>query len=190
MSTFLITVFVILWVISGINSVRKAVAKAQAAAGGPGAIQSAIADAAAQSESAARTAAAQRAGRVLRLRMQAAVAGGPAVFQAVSASPATSSTPMPAYKAPPADQPMSSLIDMAAPSMPTFDASTLDAGFASLTTGLQDTATAGTIESPALAGRQIFVNEGARAGAAAIVASAIIGPPTGLRAGNQIASDW
>ncbi len=189
MSTFLIIAFVVIWVVSAINSVRKAVAKAQAA-GGPGAIQTAVADAAAQSEAAARTAAAQRAARVLRLRMQAAAAGGPGASPVVSASAPAKSTPMPVYVTPPADQPMTSLIDMAAPSMPAFDVSTLDAGFASLTSGLPGSSSAVMSASAASAGRQIFVNEGATAGAAAIVAATIIGPPTGLRAGNQIASDW
>jgi hypothetical protein len=188
MSTFLITVFVILWVISGINSVRKALAKAQAA-GGPGAIQAAVADAAAQSEAAARTAAAQRAARVLRLRMQAAVAGGPGVVHAVAPGPAIQRAPMPVYVTPPADQPMTTLIDMAAPSMPTFDAPGFDAGLPSLGASLQDASSSGMIGAAAAAGRRIFVTEGATAGAAAIVALAIIGPPTGLRAGNQIASD-
>jgi hypothetical protein len=187
MSGFLIAIFVILWVVSAINSVRKAIAKAQAA-GGPAAIQAAVASAAAQSESAARTAAAQRAARVLRLRMQANAAGS-GVLQAPAPSPVMQSTPMPAYVAPPADQPMTSLIDMAAPSMPTFDAPGFDAGLPALGISLQD-ASSSTSSGAAFAGRQIFLNEGARAGAAAIVAAAIIGPPTGLRAGNQIASDW
>jgi hypothetical protein len=188
-TTFLITVVVILWLIGAFNSVRKQIAKAQAA-GSPGALQAAVADAAAQSEAAARTAAAQRAARVLRLRMQASMAGGPGAVQATAPGPAVQSAPMPGYVAPPADQPMTTLIDMAAPSMPTFDAPGFDAGLASLTAGLQDASSSGMRSTAASAGRQIFVNEGANAGAAAIVALAIIGAPTGLRAGNQIASDW
>jgi hypothetical protein len=73
--------------------------------------------------------------------------------------------------------------------MPTFDAPGLDAGSAVYSFGALGGAAA-PADAAAFAGRQIFVNEGANAGAAAIVALAIIGPPTGLRAGNQIASDW
>jgi hypothetical protein len=35
-----------------------------------------------------------------------------------------------------------------------------------------------------------LLNEGANAGAAAIIAAAVIGPPVGLRSGNLSASDW
>jgi hypothetical protein len=35
-----------------------------------------------------------------------------------------------------------------------------------------------------------LLTEGANAGAATIIAAAIIGPPVGLRLGPQLASDW
>ena len=182
MSGFLIAVFVILWVVSAINSVRKAVAKAQEAAGGADSIRAAVANAAAQSEIAARNDAAQRAARVLRSRMQAAVAATPA--------PAVQTAPPPAYVAPPADQAMTSLINMEAPSMPTFDAPGLDAGSGAYSFGLPGTSD-GSSAAAAFAGRGFLLTEGANAaGAAAIVASAIIGPPVGLRSGPLSASDW
>ena len=116
-------------------------------------------------------------------------AGFTALFAAASCTAPAKSAQLPQYVTPPADQPMTSLIDMAAPSMPTFDAPGFDAGLPALGISLQD-ASSSTSSGAAFAGRQIFLNEGARAGAAAIVAAAIIGPPTGLRAGNQIASYW
>jgi hypothetical protein len=182
MSGFLIAIFVILWVVSAINSVRKAVSKAQAAAGGPDAVRAAAANAAAQNEIAARNDAAQRAARVLRSRMQAAVTAAPS---------ASSQKPqMPAYVAPPADQAMTTLINMEAPSMPTFDAPGLDAGSAAYSFGLigaSDNQSAASV----FAGRGFLLTEGANAaGAAAIVASAVIGPPVGLRSGPLSASDW
>ena len=181
MSGFLIAVFVILWVVSAINSVRKAAAKAQAAAGGPDAVRATIADAAAQSEMSARTVAAQRAARVLRMRMQ----GGAAVLP----SPPVQRPQPPPYLAPPADQAMTSLTPMEAPRMPTFDAPGLDAGSAVYSFGALGTAggPAGTAKS---AGRQFLLTEGANAGAASIIAAAVIGPPVGLRPGNLSASDW
>jgi hypothetical protein len=181
MSGFLIAVFVILWVVSAINSVRKAVAKAQAA-GGPDAVRAAAANAAAQSEIAARNDATQRAARVLRLRMQQAAAPVP---PAVSVQ----KPQMPAYIAPPADQAMTSLIAMEAPSMPTFDAPGLDAGSGAYAFGMAG-ATSSQSSANAFAGRAFLAAEGANAGAAAIVASAVIGPPVGLRSGPLSASDW
>jgi hypothetical protein len=179
MSTgFIITVFVILWIVGAINSVRKAVAKAQAASGGPDAVRAAIANNAALSENAARTAAAQRAARALRARMQGSV------VQSV-ALPVQRAQQQP-YLAPPADQAMTSLTSMEAPSMPTFDAP----GLAVFSTGAQSASSAPGPGSAALAGRQFFLTEGANAGAATIIAAAIIGPPVGLRLGPQIASDW
>gem|GEM_PF-4337911 len=182
MSGFLIAVFVILWVVSAINSVRKAVAKAQAAAGGPDAVRAQIEAAAAQSDSLARTAAAQRAARALRMRIQTAAApSSPAVIaQKPAAIP---------YLAPPADQAMTSLTPMQAPTMPAFDSPGLDASFAVYSPGAPGSS-AGGATGAALAGRQFLVTEGASVAASAIIAAAIIGPPVGLRSGNQSASDW
>lgn len=180
MSGFLIGVFVLLWVVSAINSVRKAVAKAQAA-GGPDAVRAQIEAAAAQSDSLARTAAAQRAARALRMRMQAAATPAPAAaVQKPAALP---------YSAPPADQAMTSLTPMQAPTMPAFDSPGLDASFAVYSPG-SPTSSAGGAAGTAFAGRQFLVTEGASVAAAAIIAAAIIGPPVGLRSGNQSASDW
>jgi hypothetical protein len=183
MSGFLIAVFVILWVVSAINSVRKAVAKAQTAAGGPDAVRAANANAAAQAEIAARNDATQRAARVLRSRMQqAAVATTPTV--------SVQKSQMPAYVAPPADQAMTSLIAMEAPSMPTFDAPGLDTGSAAYSFGMSGSTRDNRSAANAFAGRAFLAAEGANAGAAAIVASAVIGPPVGLRSGPLSASDW
>jgi hypothetical protein len=181
MSGFLIAVVVIFWVLSAINSVRKAVAKAQAA-GGPDAIRAQIADAAAQTESLARTAAGQRAARVLRTRMQAAVTSS-----ASSPFPRPQAKP---YVAPPADQAMTSLTAMEAPTMPAFDSPGLDTGFALYSASAPGVSGAGAAGTAAFGGRQFFLNEGASVAAAAIVAAAIIGPPVGLRSGLQSASDW
>lgn len=181
MSGFLIAVFVILWVVSAINSVRKAVAKAQAAAGGPDAVRAQIEAAAAQSDSLARTAAAQRAARALRMRMQSAATPAPAPsLQKPAAIP---------YTAPPADQAMTSLTPMQAPTMPAFDTPGLDAGFTVYSPSALGSSGGGA-SGAAFAGRQFLVTEGASVAAAAIIAAAIIGPPVGLRAGNQSASDW
>jgi hypothetical protein len=215
MSGILITVFVVLWVISAINSVSKAVKKAQAAAGGPDAIRAAVADAAAQSEATARTAAARRAAAALRVRMQAAATGsapasttsyssplqGTAIqdssiqstsatrysspFQrATAAAAALAST----ATAPAADQAMSALTSMVAPSMPAFDAPGFDAGFSSNALRLPG-AYASTGDA-VRAGREFLLPEGANIGASAIIAATVIGPPLGLRSGGHSASDW
>jgi hypothetical protein len=85
---------------------------------------------------------------------------------------------------------MTTLINMEAPSMPTFDAPGLDAGSAAYSFGLigaSDNQSAASV----FAGRGFLLTEGANAaGAAAIVASAVIGPPVGLRSGPLSASDW
>ena len=66
----------------------------------------------------------------------------------------------------------------------------LDAGSAAYSFGLigsSDNQSAGSV----FAGRGFLLTEGANAaGAAAIVASAVIGPPVGLRSGPLSASDW
>jgi len=188
MSGFLIAVFVILWVVSAINAVRKAVAKAQAEAGGPDAVRAAIANAAAQSDSLARAAAGQRAVRVLRSRVSM-TASSSSPLQTTYSSEFQKATAQP-YLTPPADQAMSSLTSMEAPSMPTFDAVGPDPGLAAFSTGAQGVSSGAATGSAVLGGRGFLLPEGATAGAAAIVAAAIIGPPVGLRRGPQLASDW
>jgi hypothetical protein len=202
MNEFFIAVVVILWVVSAINSVRKAMAKAQAAAGGPDAIRAAS-DAAAQNEAASRTAATQRVLQALRARSETQQTGATryvspgqrAATAGYSSPPLRTTTAMASYSsplqatAPPADQAMSSLIPMEAPRMPTFDAPGLDIGSGLNAFGAPDPGGGASIPA-ALAGRNFLLTEGATAGAAAIVAAAIIGPPIGLRITPQIASDW
>ena len=76
---------------------------------------------------------------------------------------------------------------MEAPSMPTFDVVGLDIG-----SGLNvlDATQPGATDDAVLAARNMLLTDPTTAGAAAIVAAAIIGPPVGLRVAQQIASDW
>ena len=180
MSELFIIVVVAIWIIGAVNSIRQAIARsnarAQAQAGGPLTAPAPSYPGGIRPTPAQRAQAVQNAIRVIR--------AGSSQTAAQMAPAMTVSQPPPRYVAPAADAPMSMLTNMVAPSMPAFDAMTLDAGVSS--SPAYDAANPASLNIAQIAG----LANGQNFATLSIVAAAVIGPPVGLRPGASLAADW
>jgi hypothetical protein len=177
MSDVFIIVVIAIWIFGAVSSIRKAIARSQAQAQAVGQVpvQAPQYQGGVRPTPAQRVQALQSAVRVIR-----------AVSTQSAAQTASQMAARPAarYVVPAADQPMSMLTNMVAPSMPAFDTITLDAGSSS------SLANDSVSSTPLNVAQIMGLTNGQNFATLSIVAAAVIGPPVGLRPGASLAADW